>query len=191
MALVQSTRPGVKIINSTLVAAHPNWTIDGFVGRNTTFTRVNIYGVVDYVELTGGNVLIQDSWLPDNLYYSTTPAGHDTHSDSLQIQTGSNITVRNSKLTNSTNAAVMITQDRGSVSNFTFTNNYADHGACTINVAEKSHGPIRGRTIGHNTVGTHQKISRCAIIAPRTTSSISTITANYFTDRTPVKVKNG
>ncbi|MGJ0223692.1 hypothetical protein ACQUZK_09855, partial [Streptococcus pyogenes] len=86
------------------------------------------------------------SWLHDNLYYLHDPNYDNgpTHDDNVQIQVGSNITIRNSVLESTHNAAVMITQDRGKVANVTFTGNRAGGGACTINVAEKSYGPISG-----------------------------------------------
>ncbi|HEY3438775.1 MAG TPA: hypothetical protein VGK35_13915, partial [Actinotalea sp.] len=43
MSLVQSTQVGVKIIDTELVAAYPSYWIDGFVGNNVTFTRVNVH----------------------------------------------------------------------------------------------------------------------------------------------------
>jgi hypothetical protein len=191
MALIQTSSPGVRIIDSELVAAYPTWGIDGIVGNNFTLTRVNIHGVVDSVKLTGGNVLVQDSWLHDNLYYATTPSGHDTHNDNVQIQAGSNITVRNSTLSSTKNSAMMITQDAGAVSNVTFTGNHADNGACTINIAEKSYGPVHGLTITNNTFGTGTKYPYCAILAPTTTSTISTITGNTFTDGHTFAVSRG
>lgn len=191
MALVQSSAPGVRIIDSEIAAAYPTWGIDGFVGRDVTFTRVNIHGVVDCIKLTGGNVVVEDSWLHDNLYYATTPAGHDTHSDSIQIQAGTGISVTNTVLEGATNAGVMVTQDAGAVADLTFAGNTADDGKCTLNVAEKSYGPVQGLRIVDNTFGTGQAIDHCAVITALTTSSISTITGNTFTDGTAFAVKRG
>ena len=192
MSLVQNSSAGVVIQDSELVAAYPTYYVDGFVGNNTTFTRVNIHGVVDSIKLTGDNVVVQDSWLHDNLYYASVPSGGDTHSDNVQIQQGQNITVRNNTLSGTRNAAVMVTQDQGDVGNLTISDNRADGGACTINVAEKSHGPVNGMKITNNVFGTHTRVARCAILLPPTTSRISTITGNTFTDglRTSVSVGN-
>ncbi|MCU1432785.1 MAG: hypothetical protein JWP95_1890, partial [Actinotalea sp.] len=191
MALIQSSSSGVVIQDTEIAAAHPTFHIDGFVGNSATFTRVDIHGVVDSIKLTDGNVLVQDSWLHDNLYYASVPSGGDTHNDNIQIQRGNNITVRNSVLSGTHNAAMMITQDTGDVSNVTFSGNRADGGACTINVAEKSHGPINGLRITNNTFGLGTGLSRCAILLPGTTAAISTVNGNVFTDGGPAGVSRG
>ena len=191
MALIQSSSPGVQIIDTELNPDYPSYYLDGFVGNNATFTRVNIHHVVDQIKLTGDNVLVQDSWLHDNSYYATVPSGGDTHTDNIQIQAGNNITIRNTVMTGTRNAAMMITQDRGPVSNVTWLNNKADGGACTINVAEKAYGPIRGLNISNNTFGLNMRLYRCAILMPDTTKAISTVTGNVFTDGAVVTVKRG
>ncbi|HEY3436221.1 MAG TPA: hypothetical protein VGK35_00920, partial [Actinotalea sp.] len=191
MSLVQSTQVGVKIIDTELVAAYPSYWIDGFVGNNVTFTRVNVHGVVDTIKLTGDNVLIQDSWLHDNTYYAMTPSGHDTHTDNVQIQAGNNITVKNTVMTGARNAAMMITQDAGPVSNVVWSGNHADGGSCTINIAEKTYGPIKGLNFSGNVFGYNTELYHCAIIMPDTTKAISTITSNYFTDGAPIAIKRG
>jgi len=193
MALVQSSSPGVTITDSTIAAAEATPYVDGFVGSDVTFTRVNISRVVDSVKLTGGNIVIQDSWLHDNLYYNPVPwnANDDTHSDNLQIGIGSNVTVRNSVLTGSHNAALMITQDRGPVSNVSITDSVLDNGTCTINLAEKTYGPIQGLRFADNQFGTAQIKDHCAVIAKTTTSSISTFTNNVFTDGSTFKITRG
>ena len=191
MSLVQNSSAGVVIQDSELVAAYPTYYVDGFVGNNTTFTRVNIHGVVDSIKLTGDNVVVQDSWLHDNLYYASVPSGGDTHSDNVQIQQGQNITVRNNVMTGTHNAVVMVTQDRGHVGNLLITGNKVDNGACTINIAEKTYGPIEGLTITDNVFGTGQRLARCAIVIKPMTSSISTITGNTFTDLYPFALTRG
>ncbi|HEY3549391.1 MAG TPA: hypothetical protein VGK17_25250, partial [Propionicimonas sp.] len=191
MSLVQNTSAGLQIVDSELVAAYPSYYIDGFVGSNVTFTRVNIHGVVDTIKLTGDNVLIQDSWLHDNSYYAMTPSGHDTHTDNIQIQKGNNITVRNTVMSGSRNAAMMITQDSGPVSNVVWSGNHADGGSCTINIAEKTYGPIRGLNLSNNIFGYNTEIDHCSILMPDTTKAISTVASNYYTDGAVVAVKRG
>ncbi|WP_199423005.1 hypothetical protein, partial [Actinotalea solisilvae] len=134
-----------------------------------------------------------NSWLHDNLYYLQDPnyGNTPTHDDNVQIQAGTNITIRNSVLESTHNAAVMITQDAGAVSNMTFTGNWANNGACTINVAQKSYGPVAGLTFTGNTFGLDTRHARCAILMPTTTSSISTVTGNVFTDGSVVTVSRG
>lgn len=166
--------------------------VQGFYGSNATFTRVNMHGIVDGVHITGSNVTIQQSWIHDNLHYLVDPnqGGKPSHDDTVQIQIGNNILINGNTLTGSHSAGVMITQDRGHVSNVTFTNNFADNGACTVNIAEKAYGPIVGMTITDNTFGRNTKLANCAVISAPTT--VIKLARNYYTpDDTPVSIKRG
>ncbi|TFD06019.1 hypothetical protein E3T29_12070 [Cryobacterium sp. TMT1-66-1] len=185
-------RSGLKIIDSELYPSKPSPDINGIYGYNFTATRLDIHGVIDAVHITGSNVTIADSWLHGNLHYASDPnqGGKPSHDDSIQIQKGSNITVYGSTLSGSHNAGVQITQDTGDVSNFSFKNNFADGGACTINVAQKSYGPIYGTVITDNKFGRNTKVVNCAIISPSTTK-ISTARNYYTPDSTTVSVHAG
>jgi hypothetical protein len=183
---------GLKIVDTELFPSVASPYAMGVYGYNFTATRVNIHGVIDSIHLTGGNVSIDKSWLHDNLHYTSDPnhGGSPSHDDSIQIQTGSNISITNSSISGSHSAGVMITQDRGAVSNFTFTGNYANGGACTINIAEKSHGPVQGVKIADNTFGRDTKHANCAVIAP-TSTPVSQARNFYVPDMTPVAVRKG
>ncbi len=174
-------RSGLKIIDTELFPSKPSPDVNGIYGYNFSATRVNIHGVIDAVHITGSNVTIANSWLHSNLHYAKDPnqGGKPSHDDSIQIQKGSNIKVYGSTISGSHNAGVQITQDTGDVSNFSFTNNFADGGACTINVAQKSYGPIYGTVISDNKFGRNTRVSNCAILSP-TTTKISA-TRNYYT----------
>ena len=195
MSLIQAgdLGPRLTVVDSELVAANPSPFVDGIVGKQFTLRRVNIHGVIDQVKITGDNVLIEDSWLHDSLYYLQDPNyGYTpTHDDNIQIQRGNNITVRNTVMEDTHNAAMMITQDSGVVSNVVWDRNWADGGACTVNIAEKSYGPISGLKFTDNTFGLNTRIARCAILMPATTKSLSTVTGNLFTDGTSVAVSRG
>jgi hypothetical protein len=195
MSLIQSPYPTNNLLvqDTTLVAANPTPFVDGIVGKGFTLRRVNIYGVVDSVKISGDNVLVESSWLHDNLYFLQDPnyGNTPTHDDNVQVQAGTNITIRGSVLEDTHNAAMMITQDAGRVSNLTFADNRVDNGACTINVAEKSYGPVAGLRITGSTFGLNMVRSRCAVSMPTTTSSISTVTGNLFTDGSVVGVTRG
>ncbi|HEY3438776.1 MAG TPA: hypothetical protein VGK35_13920 [Actinotalea sp.] len=195
MSLIQAddAAAGLTVQDSELVAAYPTPYVDGIVGKGFTLRRVDIHGVVDTVKITGDNVLVDTSWLHGNLYYLNDPnyGGTPTHDDNVQVQRGNNITVRNSTLQNAHNAGVMITQDAGAVSNFVFTGNRAENGSCTMNVAEKSYGPVSGLRITSNVYGLNSQISRCAILMRDTSKAVATVTGNLFTDGSIVTVSRG
>ncbi|SEM83750.1 hypothetical protein [Cryobacterium luteum] len=185
-------RSDLKVIDSELYPSKPSPDINGINGYNFTLTRVDIHGVIDAAHITGSNVTIANSWLHGNLHYVSDPnqGGKPSHDDSIQIQKGSNIKVYGSTLSGSHNAGVQITQDTGDVSNFSFTNNFADGGACTINVAQKSYGPIHGTVIQDNKFGRNTRLLNCAVISP-TTTKISTARNYYTPDSKTVAVRTG
>ena len=195
MSLIQAGDGASRLTveDSELAASEASPYIDGIVGKGFTLRRVNIHDVIDSVKITGDDVLVEDSWLHGNLHYLQDPNYNNTptHDDSIQIQRGNNITVRNTVMQDAHNAGVQITQDSGDVSNLTFSGNRADGGACTINVAEKSYGPISGLRFTNNIFGLNTRVARCAVLMPTTTSSLSSVTGNTFTDGSTVTVSRG
>ncbi|WP_199423004.1 hypothetical protein [Actinotalea solisilvae] len=195
MSLIQNGDQANKltVIDSELIPSEKSPYIDGIVGKNFSLIRVEIRDVVDQVKITGNDVLVQDSFLHSNLHYLQDPnyGNTPTHDDNVQIQRGTNITIKNSVLQNSHNAAMMITQDSGDVGTVTVTGSRLSGGACTINVAEKSYGPIQGMRVTNNVFGLDTRHARCAVLMPLTTSSISTVTGNTFTDGSTVTVSKG
>ena len=183
---------GLKIIDTELFPSTASPYAMGIYGYNFTATRVNIHGVIDSIHLTGGNVVIEKSWLHNNLHYSSDPnhGGSPSHDDSIQIQKGDNIKVVNNNISGAFNSGIQITQDTGKVSNFTFTGNYANGGGCTVNIAEKSYGPVQGVKIADNTFGRDTKVSNCAIIA-KSTTKIDLARNYYVPDKTLVSVHKG
>ncbi|MET1053313.1 MAG: hypothetical protein ABWX65_11800, partial [Mycetocola sp.] len=67
--------------------------------------------------------------------------------------------------------------------------NYADGGACTINVAEKAYGPILGMSVTDNIFGRNTAHTNCAILAPTTTKIVNT--GNVYTDGAAVTIRKG
>lgn len=183
---------GLKIVDTELFPSTASPYAMGIYGYNFTATRVNIHGVIDSIHLTGGNVVIEKSWLHDNLHYSSDPnhGGSPSHDDSIQIQKGDNIKVLNNNISGAFNSGIQITQDTGKVSNFTFTGNYANGGGCTVNIAEKSYGPVQGVKIADNTFGRDTKVSNCAVIA-KSTTKIDLARNYYVPDKTLVTVHKG
>ncbi|WNB85080.1 hypothetical protein [Cellulomonas sp. ATA003] len=88
-------------------------------------------------------------------------------------------------MTDATNAALQITQDRAPVANLAYTKNWADNGGCTLNIAEKTRGPLQGIAITDNTFGTTTKFN-CAILYPAT--SPIAFARNLYTDARPIKM---
>ncbi|MDM7830681.1 PKD domain-containing protein, partial [Cellulomonas edaphi] len=165
---VQNNAYSVTIEDSTLAAQTKSPDVDGVKGWNFTLRRVDISNVIDPVHIHGSNVLIEDSWLHDNAHYYNDPNwnGGPSHSDSIQIQGGDNIVIRNSTITGSKNAAIMVTQGTGPVSNLSVTGNYLDDGACTLNISEAASGSPTGVTVASNTFGRGQQYANCAVRIP-------------------------
>lgn len=193
MHLVQNTYGGtnLKIIDSTLSAQFPSPYISGIVGENFTLKRVRINNVIDQVSITGDSVVIEDSWFHGNLHYEKDPNwnGKPSHDDNVQISKGKDIVMRHNVLESAKGAAIMITQDHGKVSNSRFSDNWLNGGSCTVNMVEKSYGPLQGLTFERNIFGTDTGIARCAIIKPLTTTL--SLDANRFVDDYPFKVTRG
>jgi hypothetical protein len=182
-ALISSNSPSFHftVANSELFPSNPSAFINGIVGSNFTATQVNIHGVVDAIDITGDNVVIESSWLHGNLHYSNDPNHSDgSHDDSIQIQRGANIRITGNTISGAHNAALMITQDTGHVSNVQLSNNFIDGGSCSINVAQKSYGPIGGLSIVNNGFGRNTSIPGCSILIPK--GMPVTTSGNYYAD---------
>lgn len=148
----------------------PNF--NGIMGSNFTLTRGNIHRVVDAVHIYGDNVTIRDSWLHDTSHFVNDPNwnGGPSHDDTIQMVRGSNVTITGNRIESAKNAGVMMAHDSGIISNVSITKNYLDGGACTINVSEKGKGPFKGLTISNNSFGSSQRVAKCAVIRPVTTT---------------------
>ena len=189
--LVAASSVGTVLEDTEIAADFPWAGFNGIQGSGFTLRRVNIHHVVDPVHITGSNVAIEDSWFHDNTHYEQDPLRNNTptHDDSVQIQAGSNIRISGTYFAGAHNAAVQITQDAGIVSDVAFTGNFLDNGACTINVAEKGKGAIRGISMADNVFGLNSTISRCSVVSP--TSTVITMTRNLFSDGQDAVVKRG
>ena len=121
------------IVDSELVptTTSPYW--NGIMGSNFTAARVDIHRVVDPIRVLGSNVTVRDSWLHDNSHYVNDPLwnGGPSHTDSIQIQAGTNIVIEGNRVEGAHNAAVQITQDtsRTRVGTIRIADNYLQGGA--------------------------------------------------------------
>lgn len=173
---------GLRVINTEIAAsAYPTYA-NGIMGFNFSLTRVNIHNVVDAVDITGNNVHIVSSWLHNNLHYAKDPTrnGTPSHDDSIQIQKGIGISITNNAINGAHNAALMVTQDAGSVGTLSLAGNLFDNGACTVNIAQKSYGPLKGVSVANNRFQRHMTVANCAVIAPAT--SVPQMVNNVWAD---------
>lgn len=182
-ALIYAGSPNVSnllIEDVELRSSIASPSINGVMGSNFTLRRADISGVIDSVHIFGDNVLVESSWMHDNLHYTNDPNwnGGPSHDDSVQVQKGTNIRIVGNSISGAKNAAMQVTQDAGVTSNLTFSKNWAEGGACTVNVAQKSRGAIRGFVMQNNTFGA-SKFS-CPAIIDNGTTAVSTITGNTF-----------
>lgn len=162
---------GMLISNVEVLAANAAPGVNGVVGHDFTLEDSEIHHVTDQVHITGSNVIVRDNWFHDNYHFESDPYqdGGASHDDSIQIIGGSNITIADNRFTGAYNAGVQITQSISAVSDVTIRDNLLGGGGCTVNIAEKGRGPIRGTAIRDNRFLSDQRIDGCAIIHPSST----------------------
>jgi hypothetical protein len=156
--------------------------MDGLKGRNFTARRIDVSRVVDTSLIFGDNVTIESSWFHDNAYYTPWPSAPDnrTHSDSLQIQGGRNILVRNNTFEGAANSALMLTQDYALTGDVQIVGNWLSGGlVCTVNFT-KVDPPMTNMVIKDNRFGPDVGDNRCAVIAAPTQPV--TLINNTFVD---------
>lgn len=170
IALIQTLHPGVVIEDVELNPSNPSVYIDGIKGHGFTARRVNIHRVVDTVLIHGDNSKILNSWLHDNAHFESDPhqGGKPSHDDGVQLVNGHNTVISGNRIEGADNAAVMVAQDRGGISNLKITNNYLSGGGCTINISEKGKGSISGIAVVGNKFGTARH-HHCGIVSPQST----------------------
>lgn len=179
-SLLTSTYSGVTIINTELVPKYPSVYIDGLKGYGFTAKNMKIHGTVDTVVIYGNNTSIENSYLYGNVRYPKDPAqnGGPSHDDGVQIEGGSNIKLEGNNITGAHNAAIQITQNYSLTSNITINKNWLSNGNCTVNVAEKGKGAIKGLIITNNLFG--NSVLNCPVIMPPATGKIVMATNNIF-----------
>ncbi|WP_196250937.1 hypothetical protein [Cellulomonas sp. JZ18] len=184
LVMVLEGARNVTIEDSELYSKHRSPNVRGVIGQSFTMTRVEVHSVTDQLMVTGGDVLVQDSWLHGNLHWENDPnfGGGPTHDDNVQIAAGSNIRLLRNVLEDTRNAAVMVTQDRGAVRGLELRGNRIGGGGCSVNLAEKSHGPLSGTVLADNTFERDQVHKGCAIIADAGTIPLLQMRGNRWAD---------
>lgn len=190
-ALIQTLHPGVVIEDVELNPSTPSVYIDGIKGHGFTARRVNIHRVVDTVLIHGDNSKILNSWLHDNAHFQSDPhqGGKPSHDDGVQLVNGHNTVISGNRIEGADNAAVMVAQDRGKISNLKITNNFLGGGGCTVNISEKGKGSIPGISIVGNRFG-NARHHHCGVVAPQSTK-VDLRDNTYEDDNSRVDVRKG
>ena len=181
LVTVRSSTYSLKIEDSELAPLNASPYIDGLRGMNITARRLDIHRVIDSAHIYGSNVLLENNWMHDNAHFRSDPnwGGRPSHDDSIQIQRGSNIVIRNNNVSGSHSAAIMVTQDAGSVSNLKVAKNWLDGGACVVNFKKASSAP-KYVSLTDNTFGRNAIYPNCGIKVPSWYPL--DLQRNYFTD---------
>jgi hypothetical protein len=176
--------------DSEIVPQYPVVGLDDIKGWNYTALRDNIYGSVDGLKMYGDNATVESSWIHDLVTYAHDPAqgGGPSHSDGVQILSGSNLKVIGNTIEGGINTAVMITQDHGTTNNVVIDGNWLSGGKCTINMTPKPLGSLNAITVTNNIFTDNSTLS-CPILD--TTQTNLTASGNvYAGSGLPVAVNN-
>ncbi|MCZ7525046.1 MAG: right-handed parallel beta-helix repeat-containing protein [Acidimicrobiia bacterium] len=148
----------------------PGFGGDGIVWADFTARRVDVHHVHDGFK-AHGDVLIESTWVHD-LNARRGPgagAGGYSHNDCVQVSSGSNIVLRNSRFERcGLNAAVFIDADQGPIDNVLVENNFIDGGGFTLYSIRSRSAPwfgvptnvvIRNNTFGNDHLFDYATIS--------------------------------
>ena len=193
-ACINVTHPDAKdclIEDVTVVPEFPGDRQNGInINQPGIIRRVNISGTVDGIMVFGDHITVQDSWIHDLVKRATTTQRDGyTHNDCIQIQRGIGVRIVGNDLSGGDNAAIMITQDVGAVSDLLIADNYLDGGGATINFGSKG-DPKRNLVVINNTFGPNRRNKGMAIIRNASASPLVEF-GNRFADGTPWRVHNG
>ncbi len=176
--------------DSEIFPANPVVGLDDIKGWNYTMLRDNIHGSVDGLKIYGDNATVESSWIHDLVTYAHDPAQNNgpSHSDGIQILSGSNLKVIGNTIEGGSNTAVMITQDHGTTNNVVIDSNWISGGACSINMTPKPLGALNAITVDSN-IFTNNSTNHCPILS--TTQTNLTASGNVYAGTgLPVPVNN-
>jgi hypothetical protein len=174
--------------DSEIRPAHPSVRLDGINGANFTLRGVEIDGGVDAAKIFGDNVKIESSWLHGTQRFSSDPnqGGKATHNDAIQMEGGSAVSIKNSRIEGGGNAGIMVTQNFAPTKNMTISGNRLSGGSCTINIVPSdlpSVGPI---ALTNNVFVPDSTVDNCPVA--RTASTQLTASGNTYTDGSAAKI---
>ncbi len=137
---------------------------------------------MDSVHIASTNpVVVQKSFLHDNTHWLNDPAwnGGPSHDDNIQVVIGKNIRITDNTIYGAFNAALMISQDKGAVTDLVMSGNVIGGGGCSVNIAAKTYGPVYASFL-NNKFNRDQRLKNCAIT--RGPSDVLTVTGNSWSD---------
>jgi hypothetical protein len=161
--------------DSEVSPSYPALGLDDIKGFNYTALRDNIHGSIDGLKMYGDNATVQDSWIHDLVTYAHDP-GHGngpSHSDGVQILSGTNLKIIGNSIEGQPNSTVIITQDNGPVSNVLIDNNWMSGVGqdATIKLLNKPLPSMQGITVTNNRfLGT--LATACQILDSKTVSLV-------------------
>ena len=177
--IVNDTTPSATnflLVDSEIVPQYPAVGLDDVKGYNYTMLRVNIHGSVDGLKMYGDNATVQDSWIHDLVTYAHDPAQNNgpSHSDGVQILSGTNLKVIGNTIDGQPNSTVIITQDNGPVSNVLIDNNWLSGlgQVATVKLLNKPLPSMSGITVTNNRF-TGPLASACQILDSPTVNLVS------------------
>jgi hypothetical protein len=174
--------------NSEVRPANPSVRLDGINGANFTLRRVEIDGGVDAAKIFGDNVKIESSWLHGTQRFSSDPnqGGKATHNDAIQMQGGTGVSIKNSRIEGGGNAGIMVTQDFAATKSLTISGNRLSGGSCTVNIVPSDLPSVGPVTLTDNVFVPNSTVSNCPVA--RTASTKMTASGNTLTDGSPATI---
>lgn len=200
---------------------NPSEWINGIMGHDFTAQRNEILNCCDGIDVfwttnptADISVLIEQNYIHDQFFVrpaanGTRPEG--THNDCIQVSAGTNIHVLGNNLqafiasgmgsasdTGRPNypslaymTGIIITPDVGAIASMTVDKNYLGGGSATVNISEKSYGPLQDFAVKNNTFDRTSYLGK-AILSPSTTTAVADFTGNVWSDDgTAVPVSKG
>ena len=173
---VSDSATNFLLVDSEVVPQYPVVNLDDVKGWNYTLLRDNIHGAVDGLKMYGNNATVQDSWIHDLVTYAHDPAQNNgpSHSDGVQILSGSNLKVIGNTIEGQPNSSIIITQDHGAVSNVLIDGNWLSglNQVATIKLLNKPLPTLSGITVTNN-IFLGQLASACQILDSPTVTLVS------------------
>lgn len=197
--------------DTTLIPDSPSYWFNGIHGHDYTARRVRVAHVVDGFQVhnvhNGGgpvNVVIEASHCSDLAYFAADPnqGGGPSHNDCIQIQGGSNITIRGNTLVSrmattvadqsyddvNRGSGVMVTPNVAPVTGAVIEKNWIDGGEASVALSRGRYPSMHLGTVAENRFGRNQvdfgRGSRYVIRVQEDITFDAPLTSNMWADGT-------